>query len=116
MFQNVYNEVLLTWFKFQVKRADASPNFEKQNRIHKKCYSCFSVIPLLLKVFKRIIFEEIGNIMNTKFSPYLFGLDIVIRTYSLETRAEATVLRSSVENQAILEPIRLYRASKCKQI
>ena len=42
-------------------------------------------------------------------------LSIVIRTYSLETRAEPAVLRTYVENQAILEPILLYRASKCKQ-
>ena len=34
---------------------------------------------------------------------------------SLETRAELVVLRTYVENQAILEPILLYRASKCKQ-
>ena len=34
---------------------------------------------------------------------------------SLETLAELAVLRSYVENQAILEPILLYRASKCKQ-
>ena len=35
---------------------------------------------------------------------------------SLETRAELAVLRSYVENQAILEPILFYQASKCKQI
>ena len=40
---------------------------------------------------------------------------IVIRTYSLETRAEPAVLRTYVDNQAILEPILLYRVSKCKQ-
>ena len=36
-------------------------------------------------------------------------------TDSLETRAELAVLHTYVENQAILEPILLYRASKCKQ-
>ena len=36
-------------------------------------------------------------------------------TDSPETRAELAVLRIYVENQAILEPILLYRASKCKQ-
>ena len=45
----------------------------------------------------------------------MYGYSIVIRTYSLETRAEPAVLRTYVENQAILEPILLYRASKCKQ-
>ena len=40
---------------------------------------------------------------------------IVIRIDSLETRVELAILRTYVENQAILEPILLYRASKCKQ-
>ena len=34
---------------------------------------------------------------------------------SLKTRTEPAVLCVYVENQAILEPILLYRASKCKQ-
>ena len=34
---------------------------------------------------------------------------------SLEIQAELTVLRTYVKNQAMLEPILLYRASKCKQ-
>ena len=33
----------------------------------------------------------------------------------METWAERTVLRTYVENQVILEPIFLYRASKCKE-
>ena len=40
---------------------------------------------------------------------------IVIRIDSLETRVELAILRTYVENQAILEPILVYRASKCKQ-
>ena len=34
---------------------------------------------------------------------------------SLEARAEVAVLRTYVENQAILEPTLVYQASKCKQ-
>ena len=37
------------------------------------------------------------------------------RKDSLETGTELAVLRTYVENQAILEPILLYRTSKCKQ-
>ena len=37
------------------------------------------------------------------------------RKDSLETGAEPAVLRVYVENQVIIEPILLYRASKCKQ-
>ena len=45
----------------------------------------------------------------------ILGENIVKRTDSLETRTELAVLRTYVENQAILEPILLYWASKCKQ-
>ena len=37
------------------------------------------------------------------------------RKDSLETQAELVVLRTYVENQVIIEPILLYRASNCKQ-
>ena len=37
------------------------------------------------------------------------------RNDSLETRAEPVVLHAYFENQAILEPILLYRASKYEQ-
>ena len=37
------------------------------------------------------------------------------RKDSSKTRAELAVLCTYFENQAILEPILLYRASKCKQ-
>ena len=37
------------------------------------------------------------------------------RKDSLETQAGVAVLRTYVENQAMLEPILLYRASNCKQ-
>ena len=37
------------------------------------------------------------------------------RNFSLQTRAKLAVLRTYVENQAMLEPALLYRASKCKQ-
>ena len=34
---------------------------------------------------------------------------------SLETQTELAALRNYAENQAMLEPILLYRASECKQ-
>ena len=47
-----------------------------------------------------------GDVLNT---------NIVKRADSLETRAELAVLRSYVENQAILEPILFYQPLKCTQ-
>ena len=38
-----------------------------------------------------------------------------VRRATQETRAELAVLRTYAENQDILEPILLYRPSKCKQ-
>ena len=56
-----------------------------------------------------------GRKLNTVNLVKDLGIIIVIRTYSLETQAEPAVLCTYVENQAILEPILLYQASKCKQ-
>ena len=53
-----------------------------------------------------------GSVMCTMRVQLYF---IVTRNGSLERRAELAVLRTYVENQAILEPILLYQASKCKQ-
>ena len=38
-----------------------------------------------------------------------------VKKEKLETRGELAVLHSYIKDQAILEPILLYRASKCKQ-
>ena len=54
------------------------------------------------------VYKSKANITSL-FLPYSQETD------SLETRTELAVLRTYVENQAILEPILLYRASKCKQ-
>ena len=56
-----------------------------------------------------------GRKLNTANLVKDLGIIIVIRTYSLETWAEPAILCTYVENQAILEPILLYQASKCKQ-
>ena len=37
------------------------------------------------------------------------------RKDTLETRTELAVLRNYVKNQSTIEPIFVYRASKCKQ-
>ena len=59
---------------------------------------------------------EINVLKNLPFLIFRkFKAIIVTRKDSLETRTELAVLRTYVENQAILEPTLLYRASKCKQ-
>ena len=91
--------------------------------------------------FAHILVEHIGNIFNLflallwrlktsfrlkfrghfdKMAIFQFLVDHFQHSHkkrkdSLETRGEPAVLCVYVENQAILEPILLYRASKCKQ-
>ena len=74
-----------------------------------KCYNCGSMNTY---ISSWEVNELLCN-MTAQVTECLFN--IVIRTDSLETRAELAVLRTYVENQAIIEPILLYRASKCKQ-
>ena len=65
--------------------------------------------------FRFLICQSNMNYIIFFFWYIKLHISIVIRTDSLETRAEPAVLGTYVENQAILEPILLYRASKCKQ-
>ena len=53
--------------------------------------------------------ENVISIFETCIGP------LSQETDSLEAQAEPAVLCTYVENQAILEPILIYRASKCKQ-
>ena len=70
-------------------------------------------LKLFLANLKLLSFSQDDNVHVFKFKTCTLSLSQ--ETYSLETRTELAVLRTYVENQAILEPILLYRASKCKQ-
>ena len=61
--------------------------------------------------------EFVENFYSFEYSSNLttFNHSHKKRKDSLGTRAELALLRTYVENQAILEPILLYQASKCKQ-
>ena len=67
---------------------------------------------VLSRVFK--VIDDRGQRQKRK-SRSVFCHSHKKRNDSLETRTELAVPRIYVENQAILEPILLYRASKCKQ-
>ena len=80
---------------------------------------CFFNSDVIKQVTLRLIYAShyrynkiIGKVKyDIRAASYEFTYTIVMRTDSLETRAKPAVLH----NQAILEPIFLYRASKCKQ-
>ena len=67
--------------------------------------------------YSKGLFKKIWKLQmfHIPFVYLLLHVTIVIRTDSLETRTELDVLCTYVENQAILEPILPYRASKRKQ-
>ena len=70
--------------------------------------------PTLQEVSTQMLF----SIMRTSFTPcnVLLYHSHKKRKDSLETRAELAVLRTYVENHAILEPILLYRASNVNKL
>ena len=60
--------------------------------------------------------HEIAIIFSPIYSSEATSVITVVHLiHSHKKRAEPAVLRTYVENQAILEPILLYRGSKCKQ-
>ena len=79
----------------------------------------FSGYPLHSKFFDPVDKKAIGK-MKDEFKGKLISGFIGLK-HSHKKRivwkhgAEPAVLRTYVENQAILEPILLYRGSKCKQ-
>ena len=60
-------------FPDDLKLADVSPIFEKEDSFKKENYRTVSILPHLSKVFERIIYKQIDTFMTTKLSPYLFG-------------------------------------------
>ena len=69
-------------------------------------------IGLLRKLNNRLPRSSLTTIYKSFVRPHLDSHKK--QKYSLETGAELAVLHTYVENQAILEPILLYRGSKCK--
>ena len=99
-------------------------HIRNQGHIQNSTMECFAKIVKGYNYFRDISFSRfllyeinIINFLNTGliFTPQVFILSQSQETDSLETRAELAILRIYVENQAILEPMLLYRVSKCKQ-
>ena len=56
-----------------LKLADVSPIFKKEDSLKKENYRPVSILPHMSKVFERILYKQIDTFMTTKFSPYLCG-------------------------------------------
>ena len=56
-------------FLDDLKLADVSPIFKKEDSFKKEDYRLVSILPHMSKVFERILYKQIDTFMNTKFSP-----------------------------------------------
>jgi len=72
---NVWNEEIVAQCHFpdELKLADVTPIFKKNDPISAKNYRPVSVLPTVSKVFERIMQKQIVNFMNAYLSPYLCG-------------------------------------------
>ena len=71
---NIFNECLINRkFPDTFKRADVTPIFKKGNDNEKDNYRPVSMLSPLSKVFEKLLFEQINDHMQSKFSKYLTG-------------------------------------------
>ena len=59
------------FFPDDLKLADVSPIFKKEDSFKKENYRPVSILPHISKVFERILYKQIDTFVITKFSPYL---------------------------------------------
>ena len=60
-------------FPDDLKLADVSPIFKKEDSFKKENYRPVSILPHMSKVFERILYKHIDTFMTARFSPYLCG-------------------------------------------
>ena len=60
-------------FLNELKLADVSPVFKKDDELNKENYRSVSMLSHMSKVFERIFYKQIDRFMTSKFSPFLCG-------------------------------------------
>ena len=71
---NIFNECLINGkFPDTLKRADVTPIFKKGNDNEKENYRPVSMLSTFSKVFEKLLFEQINDHMQSKFSKHLTG-------------------------------------------
>ena len=60
-------------FPKELKLADVSPVFRKDDDLNKENYRPVSILPCMPKVLERIFYKQIDRFMTSKFSPFLCG-------------------------------------------
>ena len=60
-------------FPNELKLADVSPVFKKDDDLNKENYRSVSILSHMSKVFERIFYKQSDRLMTSKFSPFLGG-------------------------------------------
>ena len=60
-------------FPTQMKHADITPVYKKDEKTDKKNYRPVSILSTFSKIFERLIYQDLNQYMNKKLSPYLCG-------------------------------------------
>ena len=60
-------------FPAELKHLEVIPRFKKEDSLKKENYRPVSLLPHLSKVFERIIYNQINEYMENKFSKFITG-------------------------------------------
>ena len=72
--KNIFNDCLSKGeFPLELKTADITPVFKKDDRTQAKNYRPVSVLPIVSKIFERIIHEQLISHFEIFLSPYICG-------------------------------------------
>ena len=72
--QQLLNQALATWeFSSNLKNTDVTPVFKKNNPLSKDNYRPVSVLPIISKVFEKLMQNQINFHIKSFLSPYLYG-------------------------------------------
>ena len=72
--QQLFNQALTTGeFPSNLKNADVTPVFKKNNPLNKENYRSVSVLPIISKVFEKLMQNQINVHIKSFLSPYLGG-------------------------------------------
>ena len=69
----INNGINTSFFPDELKRAEVTPIFKKEDSTNVKNYRPVSVLPVMSKVFERIMQKQINAYIEKLFSPYLCG-------------------------------------------
>ena len=92
-------------FPSELKYADVSPLFKKDDANDKQNYRPISILPSISKVFERLLFHQITNFVSEKMSPYLCGFRIAFSTQHALLRLMEKLNTSLDKNQKAFDCI-----------